>query len=98
VRVARVGSAGLRLYRDRPFDLVVSDVIMPGMGGAEFVRRLRAHDPSAQIIVATGQASSNQADEMLRSGAFALLNKPFVIDELLDAISRGVYARTPVAA
>ncbi|MBK9709837.1 MAG: response regulator [Kouleothrix sp.] len=97
VRVAPDGIAGLRLYREQRFDLVISDVVMPGMGGAEFVRRLRALDPRAQVLVVTGQASA-QTDEMLRGGAFGVIGKPFVIDEVLAAMRRGQYQRMLAAA
>jgi signal transduction histidine kinase/CheY-like chemotaxis protein len=98
VRLAGDGASGLRLYREQGFDLVMSDVVMPGMGGAEFVRRLRALDPAAQILVMTGQASSSQTDEMLASGAFGVVSKPFVVDELLSAIARGMQTRVLAAA
>jgi signal transduction histidine kinase/CheY-like chemotaxis protein len=98
VSIAGDGPAALRLYRERHFDLVMSDVVMPEMGGAEFVRRLRALDPAAQVLVVTGQASSSQTDEMRQSGAFGVVSKPFVIEELLDAIARGMNARALAAA
>jgi signal transduction histidine kinase/CheY-like chemotaxis protein len=93
VRVAAGGAAGLRLYREQRFDLVMSDVVMPGMDGAEFVRRLRAIDPNAQVLVMTGQASSAQTDEMLQAGAFGVVSKPFVIQDLLESIARGFQTR-----
>jgi two-component system response regulator PilR (NtrC family) len=98
IHLARDGAAGLRLYNEQRFDLVMSDVVMPGMGGAEFVRRLRALDPGAQILVVTGQAAAPQIDLMLQHGAFGVVSKPFVIDELLDAIARGMSARSLATA
>jgi two-component system NtrC family sensor kinase len=98
VAFAADGAVGLQMYRERRFDLVMSDVVMPSMGGAEFVRRLRALDASAQILVVTGQASSSQADEMRKSGAFGVVSKPFVIEELLNVIARGMNARVLATA
>src|SRR6266545_4682457 len=96
-RVADGGEMGLRLYREQTFDMVISDVVMPGMGGATFVARLRALDPRAQILVMTGQSGSVQAELMLRAGAFGLISKPFVVDDLRAAIARGLRVRALAA-
>jgi signal transduction histidine kinase/ActR/RegA family two-component response regulator len=93
VAVARDGAGGLRLYRQQPFDLVITDVIMPGMSGVTFVERLQAIDPKARVLVITGQPGSPQAEQLLRMGACGVVIKPFTFDELLAAIERGSYAR-----
>jgi len=93
VAVARDGAGGLRLYRQQPFDLVITDVIMPGMSGVSFVERLQGIDPKARVLVITGQPGSPQAEQLLRMGACGVVIKPFTFDELLAAIERGTYAR-----
>jgi CheY-like chemotaxis protein len=98
VAVATDGELGLKLYREQPFDLVISDVVMPGMSGSEFMERLRAIDAQAQVLVMTGQAVSAQVDSMLHMGALGILSKPFVVEDLLAAIARGVRQRRMVAA
>jgi len=97
VCIAADGKSGLQLYRQQQFDLVLTDVIMPGMSGATFVERLRAIDAKARVLVMTGQRGAPQVDQMLRSGAFGVVPKPFVIEDLLASIQRGSYARVLVA-
>ena len=54
VREAEDGARGLRLYRDRPADLVVCDLYMPGKKGLETIRELRHLDPAAKVIAMSG--------------------------------------------
>jgi CheY-like chemotaxis protein len=98
VSLASDGETGLRRYREQPFDLVITDAVMPGIDGAAFVERLRAIDPQAQVLAISGQTVSGQVDQMLRAGAFGFVNKPFVVDELLAAIGRGMRERMLSAA
>ena len=67
VSMAIDGETGLKLYRERPFDLVISDVVMPGMSGTEFMERLRAIDSQAQVLVMTGQTVSTSRSGTGRS-------------------------------
>jgi len=66
----------LRQHRD--FDLVLSDIVMPGMSGLELGRRVR-HNLGAAIVLATGY--SDKASEALQEG-FALLHKPYSLEAL----------------
>jgi len=84
------GEVGLRRYREQPFDLVITDAIMPVMDGAEFITRLRSLDSRAHILAISGQTAAARVDRMLQAGAFGVVSKPFVVDELLDAIARGM--------
>jgi signal transduction histidine kinase len=92
------GETGLRLYREQHFDLVITDAVMPGIDGAEFVERLRALDSQVQVLAISGQTVSGQIDQMLQAGAFGFVSKPFVVDELLSAIARGMRERMLSAA
>jgi two-component system NtrC family sensor kinase len=98
VSLALDGELGLELYREQPFDLVITDVIMPGMGGAEFSKRLQAIDSQAQVLVMTGQPVSSQVDQMLSAGAIGVVSKPFETEELLAIIERSMRVRMLAAA
>ena len=98
VRLTSDGAEALRCYREQPFDLVLSDIVMPGMSGADLLQRLRAIDSHAQVVIMTGQAMQQQVDQLLRAGASGVITKPFVADELLAAIARGARARLLHAA
>jgi putative two-component system response regulator len=73
--------AALDLFdRDR-FDLVITDIRMPGMDGHAFLAEIRVRDPQVPVIVATGNASLENAIRALRDGASGMLMKPFTADE-----------------
>src|SRR3989304_5990481 len=78
-----VESAQLALdeIREHGADLVISDVKMPGIGGLEFLKRLREMDPSALVIMITAYASVETAIEAMKAGAYDYFIKPFNIDE-----------------
>jgi CheY-like chemotaxis protein len=88
------GTAALRRYCEQPFDLVLTDIVMPGMGGVEFIERLRAIDPSAQVLIMTGHVAQSQIEQLVSDGAIGVVQKPFVADELLAAVAKGIEART----
>ena len=86
VDLASDGAEGLeRLKAHRP-DLILVDLLMPGMGGGQFLARLRA-DPATRALPAvlmTGNRGGGEAT----AGADAVLEKPFELQELLTAIGR----------
>jgi CheY-like chemotaxis protein len=98
VVLAADGEIGLHRYREQPFDLVISDSVMPVMDGAEFVTRLRSLDAQAHIPAISGQTANGRVERMLQAGAFGFVSKPFVVDELLEAITRGMRERVCAAA
>ena len=82
VTVAENGAAGLKAAQDWVPDLIVTDVMMPVMGGVEFIRRLRA-DPAVAgipILAASG-------DTHLAGGADAILDKPYRDHELVTIVN-----------
>jgi signal transduction histidine kinase/CheY-like chemotaxis protein len=88
VRIAADGSVALANYRAEGADVVLSDALMPGISGAQFVAALRAIDPDLPIIVITGQPGSAHVDAMLDAGAACIVGKPFVVGEVLAAIAQ----------
>ncbi len=70
-------SAALERLEQRPFDLVITDLRMPGMDGIAFVRRVRALDPEAVCIVVTGFGSPERSIEALDAGAFWFIEKSY---------------------
>jgi putative nucleotidyltransferase with HDIG domain len=84
-----VGSAEAALERlaEQKFDLVVTDVMMPGLSGLELLRRIRVAEPNVVVVVVTGKATLDVAIEALESGAHAFLIKPFTPSELRRTIA-----------
>ena len=85
VEVANSGQDGLDLARGRTPDLVVLDVMMPGMDGLEVCRRLKAGG-DVPILMLTGRDAVADRVEGLETGADDYLVKPFAVEELLARI------------
>ena len=84
------GEAALKKQPDFEFDLILLDLLMPGMDGITVLKKLKAVDPSAVIIIITAYASVESAIEAMKTGAFDYIQKPFKHDELLLTIQRAV--------
>ncbi|MBA1334066.1 MAG: hypothetical protein HPY66_1550 [Firmicutes bacterium] len=79
---------GMKLLQESDIDLVVTDMVMPGMNGLEFITRIKELCPLIPVIVITGQGTIENAVEAMKIGAFSYLVKPVNIDELLLETSK----------
>jgi DNA-binding NtrC family response regulator len=70
------------------FDVVVSDVKMPGMDGIELLGKIREERPTQQVVMISGHASAKMAIEIMKLGAFDFILKPLDIDDLSRAVKR----------
>ena len=86
VDTARSGGEGLALARERPSDLVILDVMMPGLDGLEVLRRLRAADEHLPVLMLTAKDAPTDQVQGLESGADDYVVKPFTFDVLLARI------------
>jgi DNA-binding NtrC family response regulator len=82
--------AALRFLDREVVDLVVTDLIMPGMRGHELLRALRSRSPELHVIVITAFGSIDSAIELVRAGAYEYLTKPFATAEFLLAVERAL--------
>lgn len=82
VSVAGDGRAALDLLRSQRFDVVVLDLLMPGVSGWEVLETLRSIDGSPPVVVVSGQGSAAEAE---KAGARAFLMKPCSLHELTQA-------------
>lgn len=82
------GVAGLRAVEHEFFDIVLTDVRLPGVNGLELFRRVREAQPSAAVVLMTAWANTNDAVAVMREGASDYIAKPFEIDELLIRLAR----------
>ncbi len=80
------GEEALELARKEPFDVVVLDISMPGRGGLDVIRDLRAARPGIKVIVLSMHSEEQFAVRSLRDGASAYLTKSSADGELVDAI------------
>ena len=80
---AECGEEALKLIEGRDIDLVLSDVVMPGMSGVELARRMRETYPGVPVLLATGYS-----DEIVKRGSeFNVLAKPFGAVDLSKAMA-----------
>jgi EAL domain-containing protein (putative c-di-GMP-specific phosphodiesterase class I) len=84
------GTDALARVRTRPYDAIISDLRMPGIGGLELLRAIREHDLDVPVILLTGAPDFQTAVEAVEYGAFRYLVKPVDIDVLLDTVRRAV--------
>jgi DNA-binding NtrC family response regulator len=83
VQAAETGEEGYDLARGGAFDVVLSDMRMPGMSGLDVLRRLREVNVDAAFIIMTGFGTVETAVEAMKLGAVDFVQKPFFRDELL---------------
>ena len=86
--MAQDGTTALSLLGKERVDLVILDIIMPGMDGLETLRRLRYQRPSVPVIMLTGSGDIDHAIIALREGADDFFRKPVDLDELTLCVSR----------
>jgi len=85
---AQDGTAALSLLEKERVDLVLLDIIMPGMDGLEILRRMKYQRPSIPIIMLTASGNIDHAIVALREGADDFFRKPVDLDELTLCVSR----------
>jgi two-component system, NarL family, invasion response regulator UvrY len=81
------GETACQRYLELSPDVVVMDIAMPGMGGIEALRRIRAHDPQARVLALSAHDDPMHARRALREGALGFLSKRSAPEALLEAVS-----------
>ena len=82
VETAADGASAQTLLREADFDLIISDIKMPGVSGIELLRFVREHAPETMMIMITAFSTSEDAVEAMKLGAFDYITKPFRNDEI----------------
>ncbi len=90
VCVAVSGEKGLETLRSDRFDLVITDLIMPGISGMDVLKEVMASKMSTPVLVMTAFGSVQTAVEAIRIGAFDYLTKPFNLDELMIVLDKAL--------
>ena len=88
VQVARDGNEALRVLSDNVFDVILLDVVMPGVDGLSLMKKLKEDSGAPAIIVLTGKATVETAVDAMKNGAYDYLTKPYKLDELAIVIER----------
>jgi len=82
------GERALKVYqecRDR-IDLVVLDLIMPGMGGSLCLQKLLEINPKAKVVIASGYSVNGETKKAAENGAKAFVQKPYDLEQLLHVV------------
>ena len=94
VVAAKDGKEAAKILEERGFDLVLTDLKMPGMDGMTLLRKIRAEQPEVEVIVMTAHGTVDNAVEAMKLGAFEYLQKPISgPDELRLLVARAVERR-----
>jgi len=86
VHLAQTGSEGLARLQAEPFDLVLTDLKMPGVNGVDILREARRSRPATRVVLMTGFGTGLAKEETRDLEPDAILPKPFTPEELLEAI------------
>jgi CheY-like chemotaxis protein len=92
---ASSATEALKLLRGRNFDLVISDISMPGASGLELLREVGSFWPGTRVILITGSATADSTLEALQNGALAILKKPFSLQEVRNKIHEAFVTVAP---
>jgi two-component system, NtrC family, response regulator AtoC len=87
---AETGEEGLKLVEGSQFDVVLTDLQLPDLGGIEVVKRLKKISPESEIIMISGHGSVAKAVEATKAGAFYFVEKPVEFEELMVLIEKAV--------
>ncbi len=90
VRAAADGLEGLKRLSERSVDVIVTDLMMPGLKGRDLLTQVRATEPGVPVVIITAFGSIDSAVDAMRAGAFHYVAKPFKIEQLLAAVESAV--------
>ena len=93
VELAKTGEEAVERYSGWPFDVVLMDVSMPGMGGLTALEELIRLDSEAVVLIITAYATFDTAISAWEKGAFGVVRKPFQNEQILSFVARGIKKR-----
>ena len=87
------GEQGIELFKSSNPDIVITDVMMPGIDGIEVTKRMRAHRDDIDVVVMSGFGTEELVVNALRAGASNYIKKPIVFDELFKILDDIIFKR-----
>jgi two-component system response regulator AtoC len=88
VFTAGTGEEGLRIFEEQNPELMLLDIVLPGMDGVELLRRVKAINPAAIVLMMSAYHMVDRAVEAMKAGAFDYLVKPFHLADLMTTLQR----------
>jgi two-component system phosphate regulon sensor histidine kinase PhoR len=90
VDMALSGEEALRLDAERPYDVLIVDLMMPGLSGMDLLKSLKARNPKAKIIMVTGYPTMRNTLQAMQLGATDFLPKPFLPTTLRNLVAKAL--------
>jgi len=88
VERALSGEEALDKIKEKPYNLVIADLMMPGIGGIDLLKSIKANFPQINVIMITGYPTIKTAVQAVKIGAFDYLAKPFTPEQLRSVVAR----------
>jgi putative nucleotidyltransferase with HDIG domain len=89
-KTASCAAEALELFKEEPFDLILSDIMMPGMSGLELLEIIKKYEDSPTVIFISGNLNIQSAIDAMRRGAYDYVTKPFNLADVEMAVERGL--------
>ncbi|RMH63206.1 MAG: response regulator [Calditrichaeota bacterium] len=86
VAMAASGEEALERMTEKPYDLIITDIFMPGISGLDLLQMVKEKYPETEVIVITAYGSDDKKDEAARLGARYYVEKPFEIKEIRQKV------------
>jgi len=87
VEVVSNAESALQIIEERTYELIITDILLPGMNGIELLKKCREISPEQTVIIMTAYGSLETAVEALRAGAYDYIIKPVIHDEIIRIVS-----------
>jgi DNA-binding NtrC family response regulator len=94
VEAVESAEPALELFEEGNYDLILTDIILPGITGIEFLKRVREANPDQIVIIMTAFASLETAVETLRAGAYDYIVKPIIHEEIKQIVKNALRQKT----
>lgn len=93
IDVALSGEEGLKMEQQKRYDVIIVDLMMPGLNGMDLLKSLKAMSPAVQVVMITGYPTMKNTLQAMQIGAFDFLPKPFLPYDLRNLVARALAAR-----
>ncbi len=93
VEVTSSGHLAIEKLQEEDFDVVITDLKMPGMSGMEVLKAIRILQPDVPVLIITGYSTVDTAVEAMKNGAFDYLPKPFTPDQIVAKVEKAIEQR-----
>jgi two-component system phosphate regulon sensor histidine kinase PhoR len=94
VEMANSGEEALTKEAERPYDVMIVDLMMPGLSGLDLLKMLKARNPKARVIMVTGYPTMKNTLQAMQLGAVDFLPKPFLPTTLRNLVAAALAAET----